>query len=79
MRPYRPRRPPPRHGVNHSANVPPPACCVVEDSKPGVAAGLAAGMEVIAITNTHSAEELHHATHVVSTYQEIEHLLLGAR
>jgi HAD superfamily hydrolase (TIGR01509 family) len=60
-------------------NIPPQACCVVEDSKPGVAAGLAAGMEVIAITNTHSAEELQHATHIVSTYQEIERLLLGAR
>jgi len=33
-------------------------------------------MEVIAITNTHPAEELQHATHVVRTYQEIERLLL---
>ena len=59
--------------------VPPQACCVIEDSKPGVAAGLAAGMEVIAITNTHPAEELRHATHVVQTYQEIERLLLQPR
>ena len=59
--------------------VPPQACCVIEDSKPGVAAGLAAGMEVIAITNTHPAEELQHATHVVRTYQEIERLLLQPR
>jgi HAD superfamily hydrolase (TIGR01509 family) len=57
----------------------PQACCVIEDSKPGVAAGLAAGMRVIAITNTHPAEELRHATHVVRTYQEIERLLLGQR
>ena len=55
------------------------SCCVVEDSKPGVAAGLAAGMQVIAITNTHPAEELRHATHVVETYQEIERLLLERR
>jgi len=34
-------------------------------------------MEVIAITNTHPAEELQHATHVVRTYPEIERLLLG--
>jgi HAD superfamily hydrolase (TIGR01509 family) len=58
--------------------VPPQACCVIEDSKPGVAASLAAGMEVIAITNTHPAEELNHATHVVRTYDEIERLLLAA-
>ena len=60
-------------------NVPPQGCCVVEDSKPGVAASLAAGMEVIAITNTHPAEELQHATHVVRSYEEIERLLLERR
>jgi beta-phosphoglucomutase-like phosphatase (HAD superfamily) len=59
--------------------VAPQSCCVVEDSKPGVAAGLAAGMRVIAITNTHPAKELRHATHVVGTYQEIERLLLERR
>ena len=57
----------------------PQHCCVIEDSKPGIAAGLAAGMEVIAITNTHPAAELHHATHVVQAYQDIEHLLLEPR
>jgi HAD superfamily hydrolase (TIGR01509 family) len=59
--------------------VAPRGCCVVEDSKPGVAAGLAAGMTVIAITNTHPAKELRHATHVVRTYEEIERLLLERR
>ena len=58
-------------------NVEPRECWVIEDSKPGVAAGLAAGMRVIAIANTHPAEELAHATHVVETYGEIEQLLLG--
>ena len=53
-------------------------CWVIEDSKPGVAAGLAAGMRVIAITNTHPAHELHQATQVVSNYAEIERLLLEA-
>lgn len=57
-------------------NVAPQGCCVIEDSKPGVAAGLAAGMQVIAITNTHPAKELQHSTHVVKTYEEIERLLL---
>jgi beta-phosphoglucomutase-like phosphatase (HAD superfamily) len=55
---------------------PPEECCVIEDSKPGVAAALAAGMPVIAITNTHLAAELMQATHVVETYEEIERLLL---
>jgi HAD superfamily hydrolase (TIGR01509 family) len=57
--------------------VTPKDCWVIEDSKPGVAAALAAGMAVIAITNTHPAGELFHATHVVKTYQEIRSLLLG--
>ena len=56
--------------------VAPADCCVIEDSKPGVAAGLAAGMQAIAITNTHPANELRHATVVVKTYEEIERLLL---
>ncbi|HZR19583.1 MAG TPA: HAD family phosphatase [Verrucomicrobiae bacterium] len=51
-------------------------CWVVEDSKPGVAAGLAAGMRVIAITNTHPAAELGNATEVVGTYEQIGELLL---
>ena len=54
----------------------PGECCVIEDSKPGVAAGWAAGMTVIAITNTHPADELRQATHVVADYDEIERLLL---
>jgi HAD superfamily hydrolase (TIGR01509 family) len=59
--------------------VAPRSCCVVEDSKPGVAASLAADMQVIAITNTHPANELRHATEVVRTYKEIERLLLERR
>lgn len=52
----------------------PEDCWVIEDSKPGVAAALAANMRVIAITNTHPAEELRAATVVVQTYGEIEQL-----
>jgi HAD superfamily hydrolase (TIGR01509 family) len=55
--------------------VKPADCWVIEDSKPGVRAALAAGMRVIAITNTHPAAELAHATHVVKTYEEIGRLL----
>jgi HAD superfamily hydrolase (TIGR01509 family) len=58
-------------------SLPPQSCCVIEDSKPGVAAALAAQMQVIAITNTHPARELRQATHVVRTYEEIERLLLS--
>ena len=57
--------------------VAPETCCVIEDSKPGVAAGLAAGMQVIAITNTHPAAELRAATRVAQSYEEIGRLLLG--
>ena len=55
--------------------VAPENCWVIEDSKPGIAAGLAAGMRVIAITNTYPSKELSHANFVVSTYPEIEKLL----
>jgi HAD superfamily hydrolase (TIGR01509 family) len=53
-------------------------CWVIEDSKAGTAAGLAAGMRVIAITNTYQAEELREATHVVRSYEDIERLLMGS-
>jgi beta-phosphoglucomutase family hydrolase len=54
--------------------VPPEDCVVIEDSKPGVAAGLAAGMQVIAVTNTHPADELAQAHHVVQHYAELRRL-----
>jgi beta-phosphoglucomutase len=55
--------------------VSPAECWVIEDSKPGIAAGKAAGMRVIAITNTYPATELTQADYVVSTYAEIDLLL----
>ena len=57
----------------------PDACCVVEDSAAGVEAALAAGMTVIAITNSLPAEKLSRATRVVESYAELEQLLLGTR
>ena len=60
-------------------DVVPGDCWAIEDSKPGVAAALAAGMRVIAVTNTHPAQELAHATHVLSTCEEIARLLMGSR
>jgi HAD superfamily hydrolase (TIGR01509 family) len=60
-------------------DIAPADCWAIEDSKPGIAAGLAAGMRVIAITNTHPAEELAHATHVVGTCEAIGRLLMAPR
>ena len=48
---------------------------MIEDSAAGVAAGRAAGMTVIAITNSLPAEKLAHAHHVVSDYAAIERWL----
>ena len=59
--------------------VQPTKCCVIEDSASGVEAALAAGMTVIAITNSLPAEKLSRATSVVETYEEIEQLLLRGR
>jgi HAD superfamily hydrolase (TIGR01509 family) len=54
----------------------PKECCVIEDSEAGVEAGLAAGMTVIAITNSLPPEKLKRAIRVDGTYEEIESLLL---
>jgi beta-phosphoglucomutase-like phosphatase (HAD superfamily) len=55
--------------------VAPRECWVIEDSKPGVAAALAAGMRVIALPHTHPAEELRQATCVVRDCADIERVL----
>ena len=56
--------------------IPPERCGVIEDSAAGVTAARAAGMDVIAITNSLPREQLAHATHTVDTYEDIERLLL---
>lgn len=55
--------------------IPPQECVVIEDSAAGVAAARAAGMRVIAITNTLPADQLRDAHAVVDRYEEIERLL----
>jgi HAD superfamily hydrolase (TIGR01509 family) len=57
--------------------VEPSGCCVIEDSAAGVEAAIAAGMTVIAITNSLPKEKLTRANYVVSSYSEIDELLLG--
>jgi HAD superfamily hydrolase (TIGR01509 family) len=59
-------------------NVEPRACCVIEDSPAGVTAARAAGMDVIAITNSVPREKLNGATHIVDSYAEIDQLLLAS-
>ena len=56
----------------------PARCCVIEDSEAGVQAALAAGMRVIAITNSLPPARLARAHHVVNSYEEIDRLLLGS-
>jgi HAD superfamily hydrolase (TIGR01509 family) len=57
--------------------VAPGECCVIEDAAAGVEAAISAGMTVIGITNSLPKEKLRRAHHVVSTYKEIDDLLLG--
>ena len=42
------------------------ACLVIEDSLPGIRAAKAAGMKVLAVTNTHTVQDLQEA-HAIST------------
>jgi HAD superfamily hydrolase (TIGR01509 family) len=56
--------------------VAPKDCCVIEDAAVGIEAALAAGMGVVAITNTLPTEKLMRASRVVKHYSEIEALLL---
>ncbi len=59
-------------------NTHPSDCCVIEDAAVGVEAALAAGMQVIAITNSLPQAKLSRATKVVSTYGELESLLVAS-
>jgi len=52
-------------------NTTPQRCVVIEDSVAGVEAGLAAGMQVIAITNSFPTDALSRASLVVDTYDQI--------
>jgi beta-phosphoglucomutase len=50
---------------------PPEQCVVFEDAKVGVVAGKAAGMKVVAVTNTYPAEELKGADLIVDSLDRI--------
>jgi sugar-phosphatase len=53
----------------------PAGCVVVEDAPAGIAAGVAAGMRVIAISTTHAPAELGDALRVLDDLVSIEHAL----
>lgn len=55
------------------------ACLVIEDAKGGVAAAKAAGMRVVAVTNSYRPEELAHADVVVPTLEGLTPEALIAR
>lgn len=63
--------------ASEAIGISPAECVVIEDSNPGVTAARAAGMRVIAITNTTPAERLAAADAVVTDYTEVRRLLLG--
>jgi len=52
-------------------HVEPGNCIVMEDSTVGVEAGQKAGMKVVGITTTHSAEELSHTDLVIDSFAEL--------
>lgn len=49
----------------------PDECVVVEDAPSGVGAGVAAGCRVLGVLGTHSLEELHEASWVVSSLDQL--------
>jgi beta-phosphoglucomutase len=52
--------------------VKPDECIVIEDSFVGITAAVNAGMKVIAITTTHSAEELKDTNLVINSFSELD-------
>lgn len=46
-------------------------CLVIEDSIPGIRAGHAAGMKVLAVANTHTLQDLHEADVVTHSLAEV--------
>ncbi|NOT23959.1 MAG: HAD family phosphatase [Nitrospiraceae bacterium] len=47
------------------------SCLVIEDSLPGIRSARTAGMKVLAVTNTHTAQDLHEAHAVTQSLSQI--------
>ena len=60
-----------RINENRPENLPPAGCLVIEDSIAGVGSGSAAGMRVLAVTNSFSRERLAGADRVVDSLEEV--------
>lgn len=56
----------------------PEDCVVIEDAANGVTAAKSAGMKCIAITTTHSKEQLQHADIIIDTFEEFDYAHLCA-
>ncbi|SFQ39057.1 HAD family hydrolase [Parafilimonas terrae] len=54
-----------------SVNAVPSECVAFEDSLAGIQSAKAAGMKVVALTTTHTAEDLHDADLIIKDYTEI--------
>ena len=50
----------------------PASCLVIEDSLPGVRGARAAGMKVLAVTNTHTVQDLHEAHAITNSLLETD-------
>ena len=46
------------------------SCLVIEDSLPGIRGAVAAGMKVLAVTNTHTVQDLHEAHAIIHRLSE---------
>jgi beta-phosphoglucomutase len=61
------------------AAISPDSCLVIEDSLPGIRAAKAAGMKVLAVTNTHTSQDLHEADAISASLSETRLNELRAR
>ena len=50
--------------------IPAGSCLVIEDSRPGIRAAKTAGMRVLAVANTHTAQDLHEADAITMSLRE---------
>lgn len=62
-----------------AAPIPPDACLAIEDSRPGIQAARSAGMKVLAVTNTHTVQDLHEADAISYSLSETHLKDLHAR
>ncbi len=66
-----------RHTCNPALDA--ASCLVIEDSLPGIRGAKAAGMKVLAVTNTHTVQDLHEAHAIVHSVKDVRLDELRAR